>query len=55
MYNLQFRVFNFGMHWEFYSESDIKHYQSSNAIDDYQLVFIVSILLLYKIFNACQN
>jgi len=31
-------------------------YQSSNEIiDDYWLVFIVSISLLGKILNACQN
>jgi len=29
--------------------------QSSNELDDYWLVFIVSISLLRKIFNACQN
>jgi len=47
----------FGMRWEFCSDSDIKHYvyQSSNEIDDYRLVFIVSISLLRKIFNASQN
>ena len=30
-------------------------YQSSNEINDYGLVFIVSISLLRKILNACQN
>ena len=40
----------------FCSYSDIKHfYQSNNEIDDYCLVFIVSISLLRKILNACQN
>jgi len=35
-----------------YKKSD---YQSSNEIDDYRLVFVVSISLLRKILNACQN
>jgi len=30
-------------------------YQSSNEIDDYRLVFIVSVSLLRKILNACLN
>jgi len=30
-------------------------FQSSNEIDDYRLVFIVSISLLCKILNTCQN
>jgi len=29
--------------------------RSSNELDDYRLMFIVSISLLRKIFNACQN
>jgi len=30
-------------------------YQSSNETGDYRLVFIISILLLRDILNACQN
>ena len=30
-------------------------YQSSDEIDGYWLVFIVSILLVYKILKSCQN
>ena len=30
-------------------------YTKSNEIDDYRLVFIISISLLHKILNACKN
>ena len=30
-------------------------YQSSNEINNYQVVFIVSISSLHKIVNTCQN
>jgi len=33
----------------------LRHYQSSNKTDDCRLAFIVSISLLRKILNACQN
>jgi len=33
----------------------IKHFMSSNGIDDYQIVFIFSVSSLCKILNACQN
>ena len=36
-------------------ELNVLFYQSSNETDDYRLVFTVSISLLRKILNACQN
>ena len=34
---------------------DVVHYVINHEIDDYRLVFIVSISLLHKILNACKN
>ena len=57
-YKLQFRIFNFWhavrilqcqWHWTFYA------YQSSKLFDDYRLVFIVSVSLLFNILNAGQS
>ena len=37
------------------NHSDIKHFMFTSQIDDYWLVFTVSISLLHKIVSACEN